>query len=592
MTSLLSDFDDRLARLEKSLVPIHKQTGKLQRVGKNIESTMRSIDGLLGHHDLVERESPLINAGPNPSDLKPYLAAIDRLVTASEALRKTDAKGQSATLTNLSNLIESGARQLVQVLQKWVKDTSPLIDAGSLYDKARPFPSLSPYFVEHAIPLITTLRGLPELGARINHDVEFAYADIRAGYFEDSLKNCGKDVLVDATPSQAGESRRGLGRFLDVLFAMAKSEFALLGTVFPSTPLQQRKEIYAAIIAPALGVFYTTGQQLNTLIKKSLHSLVSLAFVSFAELRDRSPEYEEWIRVKAGRKDNEVGELLHAFRGSCLTSLPEFIEDIKNWGTKAPPASEANAVAVHAMTTNAVTFMGRLSDNQATVESFLTVLGPGNWGGPPTRSPVSGQDDDTLLTRYLNDILTTLLTALEARSRSFRGRQGLSAIFLLNNLSFVRREVLSSQIGDLLGESCEDALNKKMRSTKASYLEIWSPLVSALLDAGIDQSGAAGAIKAGIGAVKGGGEKRETKDRFVRFHDAFSDVEELHTVAPLDSGEQELRERLKGEVERMIVPTYSKFIARHRNGEFSKNPSKYLKLDAEAFQTKIQAIFD
>lgn len=32
---MLSDFDDRLARLEKSLVPIHKQTGKLQRVGKS-----------------------------------------------------------------------------------------------------------------------------------------------------------------------------------------------------------------------------------------------------------------------------------------------------------------------------------------------------------------------------------------------------------------------------------------------------------------------------------------------------------------------------------------------------------------------------
>lgn len=83
-TSMLSDLDDRLARLEKSLVPIHQQTGKLTRVSKSafkhngmmdvhvadlmempldIEATIRSIDGLLGHHDLVERESPLILAG-------------------------------------------------------------------------------------------------------------------------------------------------------------------------------------------------------------------------------------------------------------------------------------------------------------------------------------------------------------------------------------------------------------------------------------------------------------------------------------------------------------------------------------------------
>lgn len=176
-----------------------------------------------------------------------------------------------------------------------------------------------------------------------------------------------------------------------------------------------------------------------------------------------------------------------------------------------------------------------------------------------------------MLNVVIDDVLATLLSALDARARALRGRIGVSAIFLLNNISYIRREVLSSQVGDLLGENCEDNLNKRMRSSKAQYLEIWSPLVSALLDAGIDQSGAAGAIKAGIGAVKGGVEKRETKDRFVRFHDAFEEVENLHQTAKLDEGESELRERLKDEVTRMILPTWSKFVARHRNGEFSKS---------------------
>ncbi|KAK4051358.1 exocyst complex component exo70 [Microbotryomycetes sp. JL201] len=242
-----------------------------------------------------------------------------------------------------------------------------------------------------------------------------------------------------------------------------------------------------------------------------------------------------------------------------------------------------------------VSFMRVLCDNQSIVESFLTVLGPGNWGGPPSQSPVSRQEseDAGLLPQYLNDVLSTLLTALDSRARFLRSRQGISAIFLLNNVSYIRREVLSSHVGDILGESCEDNLNKKMRSTKASYLEIWSPLVSAMLDAGLDQSGAAGAIKAGIGAVTGvGTEKRELKDRFLRFNDAFAEVEALHNVAKIDEGEAELRERLKGEVERMVLPTYTKFLAKHRNGEFSKNPSKYLKLDAEQLQSAISNLFE
>lgn len=87
----------------------------------------------------------------------------------------------------------------------------------------KPFPPLSVFFLENAIPLIAYLRALPDIGPKIVKDVEFAYADCRATFMEDSLRNCGRDVLVDATPAQgASLGRRGLGRFLDVLFALAK----------------------------------------------------------------------------------------------------------------------------------------------------------------------------------------------------------------------------------------------------------------------------------------------------------------------------------------------------------------------------------
>lgn len=63
-------------------------------------------------------------------------------------------------------------------------------------------------------------------------DLEFTYADVRAGYVEDGLKNCGKDVLVDATPTlSAAMERRGLGRFLDVLFSLAKVSTASMSCV-------------------------------------------------------------------------------------------------------------------------------------------------------------------------------------------------------------------------------------------------------------------------------------------------------------------------------------------------------------------------
>ncbi|KDE06783.1 hypothetical protein MVLG_02979 [Microbotryum lychnidis-dioicae p1A1 Lamole] len=593
MTSRLGDFDDRLARLEKSLVPIHKQTGRLTRVSKNLESTLKSIQGLLGHHDLVTNEQELISVGPDPSDLKPYLDAIDRLTIATEAVRKTDAKGNGA-LGQMTGLVESGAQQLAAVFRQWVHETSPQIDAGSLYDKGKPFPTLTPTFVDSALPLIAYIRALPEVGPRAFEDLQIAYGQERASFVEAALANASKDVLTDATPMlSASDIRRSLGRFLDVMFGLLKSEYALLSTVFANVPPSTRREIYSNILPPSLSLFYTTGTQLNGVVKKALDALVPIAFSTFSELQEQIAEFEEWVRIKAARKDNELGELLHAFRGTCLTSLPAMIDTTKQWGARGISASESGA-GVGTVTFNVVNFMRQLSDNQTVVEGFLNVLGPGNWGGP--KIPVSTRDGDeeqSLLTRYLNDVLQTLLAALDQRAKGLRARSGISAIFLLNNISFIRREVLSSQIGDVLGEACEDALNKLMRTTKASYLEIWSPLVSALLDAGLEQSGAAGAIKAAVkGGGGGGNERAQTKDRFLRFGDGLQEVENLHAVAKLDEGEQELKERLKGEVERMIVPTYTKFLAKHRNGDFSKNPEKYLKLDADQLEARIQAIFE
>lgn len=556
-------------------------------MSKNIETILRSIDGLLGHHDLVDREGPLIREGPDPSDLEPYKAALDRLLSAADALRRADAKGQSATLAAMGLLIDSGSRQLVAVFTRWTKETSSSVDAGALVAAGKPFPPLSSFFLDTAIPLFMYLRSLPDIGPKVLKDLESGYADVRAVYMEESLRQCAKDFLVDALSQQISGERRGLGRLLDVLFSMAKAEYSLLIAVFPTRTAAERKAIYSAILPASLNLLYTTGQQLNTLIKQSLHSLVSIAFSTFAELQERVSEFEEWIRNKGGRKDNELGELLHAFRGSCLRSLPEFIDDTKAWGDKTVVHADFSAVGVNPMTVNVVTFMRQLSDNAPIVETFLGTLGAGNWGGPGNRAL---DLSETLIARYLNDVLATLLNALDGRTRSLRSRAGVSAIFFLNNISYIRREVLSSQIGDLLGEGCEDLLNKQTRSAKANYLDLYAPLISALLDAGSDTSGAVGAIKAGIGAVKGGGEKRENKDQFLKFQDALEEIESLHAGAKLSEEDSEMRERLKGEVERMVVPTYSKFLVRH-NADFSKNPSKYLKLDAVQLTSRLAALF-
>lgn len=115
--------------------------------------------------------------------------------------------------------------------------------------------------------------------------------------------------------------------FLANQVLLPQSETSLLDTVIflPTT----RKSVYSVILPLSIGVLAATGQQLNTLVKNSLSSLVLVAFASFAELQERAPEFEKWVRGKAGRKENELGELVHAFRGTCLSSLPGFLDEVK-----------------------------------------------------------------------------------------------------------------------------------------------------------------------------------------------------------------------------------------------------------------------
>lgn len=152
-------------------------------------------------------------------------------------------------------------------------------------------------------------------------------------------------------------------------------------------------------------------------------------------------------------------------------------------------------------------------------------------------------------------MLATLLNALDARSRSLRVRSSAcAAIFVLNNLAYCRREILTGSASDVLGEQAEDDLNRRMRSSKAAYLEVFSPLVSCLMDAG-ESTSLAGALKSA--ATGGAAPSADRERRLARFADALSDIEGLHRTARLDPGEAELRERMHDEVERMVLPSAS-----------------------------------
>lgn len=219
---------------------------------------------------------------------------------------------------------------------------------------------------------------------------------------------------------------------------------------------------------------------------------------------------------------------------------------------------------LHGLTVQVITYANQLCAHQDLAETFLETLGDGRWNmGATTSHEVAAEPGSPLLSRYLADVVSVLLGAIDARAKAIRPRAHggtLASLFVLNQVAYLRREVLSTAIGDVLGEGAENALNKRHRTAKAAYLENFSPLVSCLMDAGVGDTGLAGALK-GAAGIGGGSEKREVKDRLHRFSDALAEVEAAHRGARIDPSEVELRERIKGELEKMVIPSASRAVS-------------------------------
>lgn len=68
---------------------------------------------------------------------------------------------------------------------------------------------------------------------------------------------------------------------------------------------------------------------IQTLIKRSLRKYVFLAFSTYTSLSSLQAAWDDVMRQRSGRKQNELAEGLHSMRAICLRSFPELIADIK-----------------------------------------------------------------------------------------------------------------------------------------------------------------------------------------------------------------------------------------------------------------------
>ena len=154
--------------------------------------------------------------------------------------------------------------------------------------------------------------------------------------------------------------------------------------------------------------------------------------------------------------------------------------------------------------------------------------------------------------------MNATIQALLALSRMHK-RPAFGAIFLLNNVSFLRAQLLVTRaaVGASLSPPARALLDSQLRTAKAGYFDAnFAPLLQTLAD---ERGGS------------GSGGKSAAKERFTRFFDLLDEVAERHVAARVLADDPEGRATVADETVKLVVPSLQRFIQRNIGKEFSKS---------------------
>ncbi|KAI0945118.1 hypothetical protein AcV7_010355 [Taiwanofungus camphoratus] len=573
------DFDTRLVKLEKSILPLYTSTQQLTQRAKNIDSALTKIDEIASHQEGIAAEEATILRGPQAGRLEEYMEVLQRM-NATIAFGSLDGSARES-----ARLVETGAKKLIQMYTKLVAEGSSGAPINGPEFIPTPFP---PSLLPTLLSLVTYLRTLPLPATHPSHpaapaiqaslkEAQKGYGDMRGSWLRKCLEMYGKRVVDRAETLDGVMAGRELGKFIENILNVSEEEYSLLTDLAPLTTQSNIASTYTTLITPLATLFTTTLSSLNASIKRSLHKFTFLALSTYSCLLDSQSRWEDVMCRRAGRKENELKEGLQSIRSSCQRSFPEFLADIKI--AAAGNRGELSTGLID-ITLSTVEYMERLPEVREAAGSVLLVLGDGNWkmgeGAQVGKGPrLTDIDEKTVLEHFTYDAIMMIINTLQALARMNK-RPAFGSIFLLNNISYLVTHLLlqpRTDVPSLLSKPAQDILYSNLRIAKAGYFDSnFSPLLQTLAD-DKDKSRSA------------------TKEKFTRFFDLLDEVTERHSLARVLHDDKEGREVVSDEAVKLVVPSLQRFVQKNMEKEFSKNPQKYIKMSADEVESLIKSYY-
>ncbi|CAH1116284.1 unnamed protein product [Phaedon cochleariae] len=110
--SILNTFEQRLSRLEETILPVYNETENLQKAQHNIDRTLHLLDNVISHYEVAADVEHIIEKSPGEGgiNLQTYIDALNRLASAQKYFEKNIP--QSVELINVSSFFHKGSDKL------------------------------------------------------------------------------------------------------------------------------------------------------------------------------------------------------------------------------------------------------------------------------------------------------------------------------------------------------------------------------------------------------------------------------------------------------------------------------------------------
>lgn len=630
MGNILTSFDERLMKLERTILPVYHETGNLQRRQNNIEKTMEFLDYYIQFYNASREVEPVIRDGPSGC-LGTYLENMEKLKKAIEFFEKNNPHKRQ--LEQLQALFESGGSSLEKEFRTLLfRNSKPMptimiLDLLGIDDEIsqgleKPsFDQLPEKVIEELVLIADWLRKYR------NEDFTSVYATIRSNTLVQSLKglkehlkSCSGNsntLQIHSSPLLGGRRnirdntvRRTSRRGIQNVFIRKASAIMKYSPTVESTVLGQRFQTESKddIIEQELEAYLTSISALCKLMQSELQLMQNIINPSeqmavFDRVIQQAVEnvilegegLATRVRKCAARHDFSTALSLFPVLRHLNTIKPEFdgifqkgqsalhsrlqgltttlqitinkaLEEFVDCIRNDPDAKMPKDGTVHELTSNVMIMLEQLLDY---MDMLGTVI------NTQDRSPMAdgGDINKIALSSYVMRVLSALGLALQNKSESYSDPH-LKAIFRLNNLHYILKSLQRTNLIGIVNNNTdlEEYYNDQICDQKRIYSHSWSRVLHYVLE--IDKPISSTVTQVPSVKLKDK-DRRNIKDKFTGFNKEMEEIYRIQKAYAIP--DVELRESLKRDNKDYILPKYQMFYDKYVNMQFTKNPEKYLK---------------